>query len=179
MNKTLFCNKKCCKYYVSVYNKKFYQKPPKKEKTQKAGVFITTPDRTKILLVQSKGQFWGAPKGSLNPEETIKKGAIREVIEETGIVFQQDELNDVILTRGSCHYFYKTIDEIDLHIQTTIENNDANGIGWFNVECLKDMIANHTILINQHCVMLIKKILGYNMKFENNQSQFRNIFIKI
>ena len=179
MYKTLFCNKKCCKYYVGAYNKKFYQKPPKKEKNQKAGVFITTPDQTKILLVQSKGQFWGAPKGSLNEDETIKNGAIREVMEETGIIFQEDELNDIVLTRGSCHYFYKTIDEIDLYIQNTIENNDANGIGWFSVECLREMINNHTILINQHCVMLIKKILGHNMKTQDSHTQFKNIFIKI
>ena len=117
----------------------------------------------KILLVQSKGQFWGPPKGSLNPGESIINAAIREVKEETGIEFDQKNIGEIRVVKGSCYYFHLNIDEIPVSIQTSLEGNDANGIGWFRVECLNNMVKSGKLQINQHCTLLIKKILGYTI----------------
>jgi ADP-ribose pyrophosphatase YjhB (NUDIX family) len=117
----------------------------------------------KILLVQSKGQFWGPPKGSLNPGESIINAAIREVKEETGIDFDKKNIGEIRVVKGSCYYFHLNIDEIPVTIQTSLEGNDANGIGWFRVECLNNMVKSGKLQINQHCTLLIKKILGYTI----------------
>lgn len=143
----------------SVEENRFSSKP------QKAGIFITSSNEdsktTKVLLVQSKGQFWGPPKGSLNPGETVIDAAIREVKEETGIEFDKENIGEIKASKGSCYYFHVNMDEIPVSIQTSIEDNDANGIGWFKVECLDNLIKSGKIQINQHCAMLIRKILGY------------------
>jgi 8-oxo-dGTP pyrophosphatase MutT (NUDIX family) len=57
--------------------------PPTKLK--KAGSFVYTSKKQKILLVQSRGQMWGPPKGSIQPNEEPLECAIREVKEETGL----------------------------------------------------------------------------------------------
>lgn len=81
------CNNKCCNYKVMPYTKNFpiqYQKN-KDIKIRKAGSFIYNNNSKKVLLVQSRGQMWGSPKGSLKDFEEPLECAIREVKEETGI----------------------------------------------------------------------------------------------
>ena len=139
---------------------------------KKSGIFITTrfsidniedTKTVKILLVQSKGQFWGPPKGSLNPGESIGEAAVREVNEETGLEFDQKNIGDVKIVKGSCYYFHISMDEIPVKIQNTIEGNDANGIGWFKADCLDRLIREGKIQINQHCNILVKKITGISL----------------
>ena len=139
---------------------------------KKSGIFITTrfsidniedTKTVKILLVQSKGQFWGPPKGSLNPGESIGEAAVREVKEETGLEFDQKNIGDVKIVKGSCYYFHISMDEIPVKIQTTLEGNDANGIGWFRADCLDRLIREGKIQINQHCNILVKKIIGISL----------------
>ena len=75
------CQDNCCQIKINPYkNTKHYF-----GKGKKAGVFIYDPVQKKILIVQSRGHLWGAPKGSLNVGETIKECAIREVKEETNL----------------------------------------------------------------------------------------------
>lgn len=177
--KRFTCDDGCCHYQTISYNRKKSIRFFNKEKLKKAGIFITSPQSLtldtntqelfisdgyiKVLLVQSKGQFWGPPKGSLEPEESIIEAAIREVKEETGLEFDSKELGEIKFIKGSCFYFHISIDEIPLEIQTTLEGNDANGIGWFRLDCLDNMIKSGKIQINQHCTLLLKKILKYNI----------------
>lgn len=42
-----------------------------------------------VVLVQSKKGNWGFPKGSMKSHETLKKAALRELTEETGLTKQQ------------------------------------------------------------------------------------------
>ena len=52
-----------------------------------------------------------------------------------------------------------------MHIepQNHILDNDANGIGWFNIECLESLIKEEKVAINQHSKILIKKFFGKNI----------------
>jgi hypothetical protein len=158
--KNFFCYRGCCNYAVTSYIKKrrHYRSFDKTCKPCKAGVFITSKD--KVLLVQSKGQYWGPPKGSLKPGESIKEAALREVKEETGIDLKAEELNEIKVVKGSCHYYQIEMEELDVKVQTDIVDNDANGIGWFKIGCLVDLVQNGKIYINQHCVLLLKKMFG-------------------
>lgn len=48
-----------------------------------AGGLVSAPDRHQLLIFRD-GQ-WDIPKGMVEPGETLKQAAIREVMEETGI----------------------------------------------------------------------------------------------
>ena len=168
MTNTLFCEKGCCKYLLTKpCDKPFYlfnkTDDPYVKRYKKSGVFIYDPDTNKILLVQSRGQLWGAPKVSLNSDETVKEAALREVKEETGITIKDDQLSIYTTVKGKSLYYFVKIPACDVNVQTHIEDNDANGIGWFSVECLSELIKNNKLQINSHCKILIKRFLNLNI----------------
>ena len=78
-----FCNRGCCCLVSREFKGgvKFYPRP----KREKAGICIYDPEKDKILLVQSRGMKWGAPKGALEESDcSILDCALRETREETG-----------------------------------------------------------------------------------------------
>ena len=155
------CEKGCCTYQVTPYhhhqNIPYYTTPHSKIK--KAGCFVFDKQKNKILLVQSRGQMWGPPKGSIQEYETPLNCALREVKEETGIDIREDQFSgSMIIKSKALYYFIETdSDQWNVHPQNHIEDNDANGIGWFNVDCLEYFMKGE-LTINQHCSILIKKI---------------------
>ena len=154
------CEKGCCSYQVTPYhqhNIPYYTTPHSKIK--KAGCFVFDKQKNKILLVQSRGQMWGPPKGSMQDHETPLDCAIREVKEETG--FDVEEImfsGSIIIKTKALYYFIDTdSDRLIVSLQNHVKDNDANGIGWFNIDCL-DYFMKNGLMINQHCCILIKKI---------------------
>jgi ADP-ribose pyrophosphatase YjhB (NUDIX family) len=161
------CTNQCCHYKVTPYNKEIkvnndsFKSPP--GKIIKAGCFIVDPDTNKILLVQSRGQMWGPPKGTMLDNETCEECAVREVFEETGIIINPTQFLGQTLVKSKALYYTTEIQETNLDPQNHIIDNDANGIGWFNVNCLNYLIENNNISINQHCKILIKKFFRKNI----------------
>lgn len=154
------CKDKCCKLKISPY--KYLPFPPNSfspRSKYKAGAFIYDPVSNKILIIQSRGIFWGPPKGSLDEGEDTKTCAIREVQEETGLNIFPEELTRYIRIRNRAIYYYIEMPERPVNIQNHIPGNDANGIGWIKVECLLQMISAGKIRINQHLRYLIDKII--------------------
>jgi 8-oxo-dGTP pyrophosphatase MutT (NUDIX family) len=166
MTDTFLCNKGCCTYLLSKpCEKTFYflnrnEDDPYIKRYKKAGVFLFDPESNKTLLVQSRGQYWGPPKGSLNVGETVKEAALREVKEETGISLPSEKLNSYITVKGKSLYYFVRIPVCNVNVQTQIEDNDANGIGWFSMDCLSELVKTDTIRINSHCKILIKRLLN-------------------
>ena len=156
------CNNGCCSYEIKNYYKTDFV--PKSKK--KSGVFIFDKENNKVLLVQSRGNLWGCPKGSVEPNESIKSCALREVLEETGI-----QLNDIDISvnhqfiYGDSYYYYLEKAEIPVTLETPMIGNDATGIGWFNVSCLIDLVQTNQITINFHCKLLLEFYL--KIKFKN------------
>lgn len=155
------CKNKCCTilktpYKPVIYTDEFYTRPTK---ITKAGCFIYDIKTKKILLVQSRGKFFGPPKGSLHENEGLLDGASREVLEETGILISKETLLSCskIVVKNTA-YFILSMNEIQVQPQTNIENNDANSIGWIHLDCLKQMVLQKQIEINKHTKILIKKI---------------------
>lgn len=164
------CNNQCCAYAISPYQNSYvpYQSSKDiKTKIKKAGSFMYDKQFNKILLVQSRGQLWGPPKGSIQIDETPDECAMREVKEETGIDIKQEELNESVTIKTKALYYFIEVDMKNYCVepQNHVKDNDANGIGWFNVDCLNDLIANRHISINQHCRILIKKIFNKDIVF--------------
>lgn len=169
MMKRFNCEEGCCNYLISDYkHPATFQKndnwKEKEHKIKKAGAFIVDIESHKILLVQSRGQYWGPPKGSIDPDEKIDDCAIREVKEETGLEISKEDLDKYYVVKGKALYYFINMKETEIKVQNHIQDNDANGIGWFNVDCLSDLINQEKITINQHCKILIKKFLSIDIQ---------------
>jgi len=163
------CDKGCCKYTIIPYKQVYYSNNiyDIKTKIKKAGSFIYNQHSNKILLVQSRGQMWGPPKGTLKPDESILTCAIREVKEETGIELDESQLKGSVIIKSKAQYYFTELQDSDefLTPQSSVEDNDANGIGWFNIDCLNKLISEGKIFINQHCRLLIKKIFDKEISY--------------
>lgn len=138
------CNKCSCvigKYFpskISTY---------KRGSARKAGAFICADEH--ILLVQSCGRFWGPPKGTIEDNESIRDCAIREVREETGLDVSS-VLPDTYIRLKSRFYYYIIYTKQMCVVPSQNPGNDVNGIGWFNIECVRRNILNGTFNANQH-----------------------------
>jgi ADP-ribose pyrophosphatase YjhB (NUDIX family) len=163
MYQEFFCKKGCCKYKIAPYTEIVYDNEWVEpiQQYKKAGCFIHDPKTHKILLVQSHGALWGPPKGSMEPNENTKKCSIREVKEECGLDIEEKELTTEIVIKKETMYYVIEREEEDLIPQIdNIHNNDANGIGYFNVDCLQDLVDTNKVKLNLHCKLLIKKVLN-------------------
>lgn len=156
---TVRCPNGCCiikiKPYIMPNN--FFKKIHNRTK-RKAGVFIYDPVSTKVLLVQSRGNFWGLPKGSLQFGENDTDCAIREVKEETGLVVSKEDFTKMVkINNNTVVYFYMEMPECEVSVQDNIIDNDANAIGWLKPDCIDDLIKNDKILLNKHCHIVFYK----------------------
>ena len=160
------CSKKCCTLKNSKY---INEKEDLFEKiyysNSKAGVVIFDPKSSKVLLVQSRGHLWGPPKGTLLFGETKKECAVREVKEETGLTISADSFSAAATLSNKAIYFYMEMSECDVYVQNHLPGNDANGIGWVNLSCLKDFVKNGNICLSKHCQIALKRLL--NVTFEH------------
>lgn len=155
----LNCDSKCCLLQIHPYINKYKYNYKHKNSKRKAGVFIFDSKKNKILLIQSRGNLWGLPKGSLKYQETQENCAIREVKEETGIVISKKDFLKTILIRDRAIYYYIEKEECDVSVQKNIIDNDVNGIGWVDINCLEKLIINGKITLTQHSRIVFKKIL--------------------
>ena len=120
------CFEGCCKIEVIEYKTSSKDKKPKRKLNKKAGMFIYDYNSGKVLLVQSRGNLWGVPKGTFEPNETEKECAIREVQEETGLEISESKLTKVSQIESNAFYYYVNIKQVDVTIQTTVVDNDAS-----------------------------------------------------
>jgi ADP-ribose pyrophosphatase YjhB (NUDIX family) len=155
----LNCKKGCCTLQITPYiiKNNFFKS---KHSNRKAGVFIYDPNKDKILIVQSKGNLWGLPKGSVKYQETERLCAIREVKEETGLDILENHFSKAMIIRNRAMYFYIEKDECNVEVQQHIEDNDANGIGWVSISCLDDLIIDGHITLTQHCRIVFRKFMN-------------------
>lgn len=156
------CPNKCCDIIINKTNKN-YNNYYYHNYRKKAGVFIYDPNNNKFLLIQSNENLWGPPKGTINPNETIKECAIREVKEETGLEISSENFTKFINIQNKATYFYMEMPICIVKIQQTIENNDATGITWININCLKQCIKNNTITLSKHCKIVLNHFLHENL----------------
>lgn len=167
------CDRGCCKYHVMNWVK---PKGPfirnmiidgKRPIRRKAGVFAYDPLENKVLLVQSCGKLWGPPKGSVEENETFSECAKRELCEETGLVVSDEIYQNPVTLKPNTVYFYAQLGENNCQVQSS-NGNDANGVGWFQVDCLVENIKSGKIKVNQHLKLTFKHFLNIHL-FENKE----------
>ena len=154
------CKKNCCELFQSEYKPRHNQSEHNKTKydKNKAGVILYDKKLNKILLVQSRGNLWGFPKGTFNDGEDFETCAQRELKEETGIDIDKDKLIRKCYINSKVIYFYLEVNLNDYNIEIqTQEGNDANSIGWINLNCLVDMTINNIIKLNYQAKKAIRK----------------------
>ena len=148
-NPNFKCVNNCCNFEIKKYHTStFFTKKARK----KAGVFIYDPSTNKVLIVLSRNKLWGLPKGSLKLGESVNLCAIREVKEETGVDIFDNEFTSFIKVNGNSIYFYMEKPECIVHVQQSQyqEENDVNGIGWINLECLEKSVNCGHMNLNRH-----------------------------
>jgi ADP-ribose pyrophosphatase len=116
----------------------------------------------KILLVKrgvepNKGR-WAIPGGMLKLGETMREGAAREILEETGVkvvvgecvyVFDLIEHDDA----GKIKFHFVVIDFAALYVSGNPKGaDDADEAGWFNAAELNDLPVSQKTLEVLHSV---------------------------
>ena len=163
-NKT--CIKGCCNYITSNFTT--YKTKNHKDSNKKGGALIYDYKTRKVLLVQSRGNLWGIPKGTFENDENSIDCTIREVEEETGIkipriFFDEIDKYSCLNIYGNGFYYFYPIKEIIVKPFTNMDN-DVNAIGWFKLRCLHEMINNGKIKLNVHTKKCFKYFLGIKFK---------------
>lgn len=112
-----------------------------REPTSGGIVFRFTKDRKdiEILLIQDSKERWTIPKGHIEPGETAKMTARREIEEETGLK------NVSVLTwLGKIHFKYRRLDKLvlmttQIYLVQALDNHEMpipekwmKGIKWFS-----------------------------------------------
>ena len=153
------CDKGCCSIKVNMYEPREPVRP-RRRNYKKAGVFIYDPKEDRVLIVQSRGQLWGPPKGTLELGENDTQCAVREVKEETGLEITPSKFSRATKIKNRAVYFYLEMDTCSVDVQEDVEDNDANGLTWIKLDCLKDCISNGHIVLNQHCKIVFHRFMN-------------------
>ena len=120
-----------------------------REPTAGGIVFRMTPDKRdiEILLIQDSKNRWTIPKGHIEPGETAKQTAVREIGEESGL-----KNVEVLTWLGKIHFKYRRLDKLVLmttqvYLVQSMDKNERptkekwmNGIRWFSFSDALDAI---------------------------------------
>jgi ADP-ribose pyrophosphatase YjhB (NUDIX family) len=120
-----------------------------REPTAGGIVFRMTPDQRdiEILLIQDSKNRWTIPKGHIEPGETAKQTAVREIGEESGL-----KNVDVLAWLGKIHFKYRRLEKLVLmttqvYLVQSLDKNERptkekwmNGIRWFSFSEALDAI---------------------------------------
>jgi len=136
-----------------------------KKNRSKAGVIIHDPDTDSLLIVQSRGNLWGFPKGSMEEGESSVDTALREVKEETGISLVESDLGISHNISKNITYYVSIMSRKSIKVQE-IDGNDVNSIAWLNINCLQELILTKKIKLNSHARILSKKIFNISSFFD-------------
>ena len=132
-----------------VFRKKPEIKEIVREPTAGGIVFRMTPDQKdiEILLIQDSKNRWTIPKGHIEPGETAKQTAVREIGEESGL-----KNVGVLSWLGKIHFKYRRMEKLVLmttqvYLVQSLDKNEhptkekwMNGIRWFSFSEALDAI---------------------------------------
>ena len=125
-----------------------------REPTAGGIIFRITPDQKdiEVLLIQDSKNRWTIPKGHVEPGETAKQTAIREINEETGL--RKIKLSSWL---GKIHFKYRRIAKLVLMTtqiylvhaldpkETPVKEKWMNDIKWFHFSDALDVIEYEDI----------------------------------
>jgi len=120
-----------------------------KKVTKRSGIIFVSRNDTEIKLLVVKGNgsgIYSFPKGKQNDDETVETCAVREVMEETGIKINENELFDKKKCKiGSNTYFLLEVNENDYQSFNIKDTREVCEVSWKTVEELKNINCNKDI----------------------------------
>ena len=142
------------KFTSVVFRKKATIQEIVREPTSGGIVFRLTPDQKdiEILLIQDSKGRWTIPKGHIEPGETAKMTARREIEEETGL-----RNVSVLSWLGKIHFKYRRADKLvlmttQIYLVQALDQNEKpmgekwmKGIKWFSFAEALDLIEYEDI----------------------------------
>jgi len=151
----------CC--YFTTWNSLQKQRKWKSSKeflAKSGGILLNENNR--ILLVQSRANKWGFPKGSLEPGETFEECAEREVFEETSFKISVSDADPKIKFHKGCIFFFKETNVSTKSSAIKLKHilkpeNDCTGICWMRLSCLKRNVKDHPEYFTTHVRSFAKK----------------------
>jgi ADP-ribose pyrophosphatase YjhB (NUDIX family) len=149
------CSTGCCT--IQIYEQK-WRRFIYRKRSKKAGVFIFDPEQERVLLVRSRGFLYGAPKGTIETDESCIDCAIREVKEETGLIVNESDFKKGVKIKNRAIYYYAEMKTTNVQPEDR-PDNDVNAITWIKISCLEEFIKNGIVTLNQDCKLLFKKFL--------------------
>lgn len=153
------CPNGCCVLYTREYiPRKNYQNRGNREK---AGTVIVNR-KGEILIVQSNGNKWGFPKGTVKDYETPFECALRETLEETGIDLQEysrEKFKSFKISGNLYSTFFYILLDTDIDVDIDEINNDSTGIGWISIKCILE-IYNNKRIFNRHFRRVFEEVFG-------------------
>ena len=157
------------KFKQVVFKKKPEIKEIVREPTSGGIVFRLTPDQKdiEILLIQDSKNRWTIPKGHIEPGETAKQTAIREIGEEAGL--KNIDLKKILLNEelGGLEFLCS--------IPGCIGGSIKTNAGCFG-KCIKDVLLGATIV---NGIGEIKEILPEDLQLSYRNSFFPDDWIII
>lgn len=138
----------------AVFRKKVAIQEIVREPTSGGIVFRFTPDRKdiEVLLIQDSKGRWTIPKGHIEPGETAKMTARREIEEETGL-----KNISVLIWLGKIHFKYRRADKLvlmttQIYLVQAMDSHEMpipekwmKGIAWFSFAEALDLIEYEDI----------------------------------
>ncbi len=138
----------------AVFRKKTAIQEIVREPTSGGIVFRFTKDRKdiEILLIQDSKERWTIPKGHIEPGETAKMTARREIEEETGL-----KNVSVLAWLGKIHFKYRRMDKLvlmttQIYLVQALDSKEMpipekwmKGIKWFSFTDALDAIEYEDI----------------------------------
>lgn len=166
-----------CRIYMSPYVHCQERHDWVKFRKLKAGICFYNDEKGQVLIIQSRGDRWGLPKGSMEDCDTeeftvgspdsIKLCATREAMEETGIRVDPCHLTVKYTTDKTTYFlinvckqpkYMEYINQLNSDSKSgDIDNNDATGISWIYVSCL---LKTPSLVLNSHCKKILKYLFG-------------------
>jgi 8-oxo-dGTP diphosphatase len=116
-------------------------------------------DKSSVLLIRRKNKpykgYWAFPGGFLEEKETLKKCAVRELEEETGITISEDKLHFLLIADSPdrdprtrvISVVYFAIINIEEHSPEAAD--DASELAWFPLNNLPKLAFDHSRIISK------------------------------
>lgn len=121
------------------------------------GVVFDEPGRV-LLQKRSDNGYWGLPGGNIDIGESVEQGAVREVLEETGLIVRVTRLIGVysdlreyaalIYPNGTVIHYVTLVFECELVSGDLRISDESTDIGYFHPDALPDnTLLSHRIRI--------------------------------